>query len=248
MEELLKQENKQINKELEGKEVNELVTKEDQNGFLNSTVGKIINTAIDLGLRWVLPDFVENQVIDVKNSLIKGGLKEGINKAVESGIELGKSVTGILTGKFENISQAQNAIKNGGIIDGVSNVLDSAISVSTKNGWIPENVATLIRQGKNVILDNIATNIETEFVIQLDNVEKLGKYENNWRNYYNEKDFDGMEREYQKIKDRLKELLPLETTIKQAREIENIHLLIKNNGHNFNLSEEQLQLAGILTA
>ena len=248
MEELLKQENKQINKELEEKEVNELVTKEDQNGFLNSTVGKIINTAIDLGLRWVLPDFVENQVIDVKNSLIKGGLKEGINKAVESGIELGKSVTGILTGKFENISQAQNAIKNGGIIDGVSNVLDSAISVSTKNGWIPENVATLIRQGKNVILDNIATNIETEFVIQLDNVEKLGKYENNWRNYYNEKDFDGMEREYQKIKDRLKELLPLETTIKQAREIENIHLLIKNNGHNFNLSEEQLQLAGILTA
>ena len=57
-----------------------------------------------------------------------------------------------------------------------------------------------------------------------------------------------MEREYQKIKDRLKELLPLEATIKQAREIENIHLLIKNNGHNFNLSEEQLQLAGILTA
>ncbi len=248
MEELLKQENKQINKELEEKEVNELVTKEDQNGFLNSTVGKIINTAIDLGLRWVLPDFVENQVIDVKNSLIKGGLKEGINKAVESGIELGKSVTGILTGKFENISQAQNAIKNGGIIDGVSNVLDSAISASIKNGWIPGNVATLIRQGKNVILDNIATNIETEFVSQLDNVEKLGKYENNWRYYYNSKDFDGMEREYQKIKDRLKELLPLEATIKQAREIENIHLLIKNNGHNFNLSEEQLQLAGILTA
>ncbi len=248
MENLLKEETKQINQNIEEKELNELVTREEQNGFLNSTVGKIINTAIDLGLRWVLPDFVENQVIDVKNSLIKGGLREGINKAVESGIELGKSVTGILTGKFENISQAQNAIKNGGIIDGVSNVLDSAISVSTKNGWIPGNVATLIRQGKNVILDNIATNIETEFVSQLDNVEKLGKYENNWRNYYNEKDFDGMEREYQKIKDRLKELLPLETTIKQAREIENIHLLIKNNGHNFNLSEEQLQLAGILTA
>ena len=241
----MKEQTKNVNQELENKD---LVTVEKQNGFLNSSVGKIINTAIDLGLRWILPDFVENQIIDVKNSLIKGGLKEGLDKAIESGIELGKSVTGIFTGKFENISQAQNAIKNGGIIDGVSNVLDTALTASTKNGWIPRNVASLIRQGKNAILDNISTNIETEFVNQLDNVEKLGKYENNWRNYYNSKDFDGMEREYQKIKDKLKELLPIETTLKQARQIENIHLLIKNNGHNFNLSDEQLQLAGILTA
>ena len=244
MENLIKEQNKQINQEIEN---SQLVTVEKQDGFLNSSIGKIVNTAIDLGLRWILPDFVENQVIDVKNSLIKGGLKEGINKVIESGIELGKSVTGIFTGKFENISQAQNAIKNGGIIDGVSNVIDSALTTSTKKGWIPRNVASLIRQGKNAILYNISTNIETEFVNQLDNVEKLGKYENNWRNYYNSKDFDGMEREYQKIKDKLKELLPLETTIKQAREIENIHLLIKNNGHDFNLSEEQLELAGLLT-
>ena len=226
---------------------NELVTEKEQNGFLSSALGKVVNTAIDLGLRWILPDFVENQVIDIKNSLIKGGLKEGINKAIDSGIELGKSVTGIFTGKFENISQAQNAVKNGGIIDGISSVLDTAISTSTKNGLIPQNVATLIRQGKNVILDNVSSNIETEFVSQLDDVEKLGKYENNWKNYYKSQDFDGMEREYQKIKERLKNLMPLENTIKQAREIENIHLIIKNNGHNFNLTDEQLQLAEILT-
>ncbi len=226
---------------------NELVTEKEQNGFLSSALGKVVNTAIDLGLRWILPDFVENQVIDIKNSLIKGGLKEGINKAIDSGIELGKSVTGIFTGKFENISQAQNAVKNGGIIDGISSVLDTAISTSTKNGLIPQNVATLIRQGKNVILDNVSSNIETEFVNQLDDVEKLGKYENNWKSYYKSQDFDGMEREYQKIKERLKNLMPLENTIKQAREIENIHLIIRNNGHNFNLTDEQLQLAEILT-
>ena len=73
--------NLSINQNLEREETNELAVKQD--GFLNSTIGKIINTAIDLGLRWVLPDFVENQVIDVKNSLIKGGLKEGIDKAID---------------------------------------------------------------------------------------------------------------------------------------------------------------------
>ena len=56
-----------------------------------------------------------------------------------------------------------------------------------------------------------------------------------------------MEREYQKIKDKIKEVIPIEKTIKQAREIENLHLLIKNNGQDFNLTPEQLALAGILT-
>lgn len=225
----------------------ELVTANDQKNFLDTTLGKVVNTAVDLGLRWVLPDFVENQIIDVKNSLIRGGLKEGINKAIDSAVELGKSVTGIFTGKFENVSQAQNAVKNGGIIDGISDALDTALSFTSKQGWIPREVTSMIRQGKNVILDNVSNNIETEFVSQLNSVEKLGKYENNWRKYYQEQNFEGMEREYQKIKDRLKEVLPIEQTLKQAREIENLHLLIKNNGQNFNLTQEQLALAGILT-
>ena len=225
---------------------NELVTEKEQTHFLDTTLGKVVNTAIDLGLRWVLPDFVENRIIGVKDSLLRGGLKEGIDKAINSAVELGKSVTGIFTGKFENVSQAQNAVKNGGIIDGISNVLDSTLSFTTKQGWIPSNVASLISQGKDVILDNVSNNIEDEFVNQLDHIEKLGKYENNWREYYNAQDFEGMEREYQKIKERLKETLPLETTLKQAREIENLHLIIKNNGHNFNLTQEQLELAGFL--
>lgn len=248
MSELLEKNVIDMEQNLNTQELNqtELVTADEQKGFLDTTLGKVVNTAVDLGLRWVLPDFIENQIIDVKNSLITGGLKEGIDKAIDSAVEIGKSVTGIFTGKFENISQAQNAVKNGGIIDGISNALDSALSFSTKKGLIPSNIANMIRQGKNVILDNVSNNIENEFASQLNSIEKLGKYQNNWRNYYNEQDFEGMEREYQKIKEKLKEILPLETTLKQAREIENLHLLIKNNGHNFNLTQEQLELAGML--
>ena len=248
----------QKNNEIEIKQT-ELTNANEQKKFLDTTLGKVINTALDLGLRWVLPDFIENQVIDVKNSLIKGGLKEGIDKAIENSVELGKSVTGIFTaidigkgtlgiftGKFDNISQAQNAVKNGGLIDGVSSAIDTALNTTTKKGWIPNEIAKLIRQGKNVILDNVSNNIETEFVSQLNNIEKLGKYENNWRNYFQKQDFEGMEREYQKIKEKLKQTLPIETTLKQAREIENVHLLIKNSGKNFELTKEQLELAGVL--
>lgn len=244
MEKILEAKDNTLEQNLEGKE---LVTQREQRNFLDTTLGKVVNTAVDLGLRWVLPDFVENQIIDIKDSLIRGGLKDGIDKAIDNAVELGKSVTGIFTGKFENVSQAQNAVKNGGIIDGISNALDTALSFTTKQGWIPKNVTSMIRQGKNMILDNVSNNIESEFVSQLDHIEKLGKYENNWRNYYQLQNFEGMEREYQKIKDRLKEILPIEQTLKQAREIENLHLLIKNNGQDFNLTQEQLALAGMLT-
>lgn len=226
---------------------NEIVTEKTQNNFLESTLGKTINAAVDIGLRWVLPDIVEEGVIEIKDSLIQGGLKEGIDTAINSAINLGKSAMGIFTGNFESISQAQSAVKTGGIIDGISNVLDSALKASTKIGLIDSNVSNLIRQGKNVILDNVSKNIENTFTTQIDNIEKLGKYENNWKQYFEAKDFNGMQREYEKIQERLKDLIPLETTLKEARIIENLHLLIKNNGQDFNLTNEQLELAKMLT-
>ncbi|MFR5766129.1 MAG: hypothetical protein ACLUF5_06085 [Clostridia bacterium] len=217
-----------------------------QNNFLETTLGKTINSAIDIGLRWVLPDLIENEFIEVKDSLIKGGLKEGINKAINSAINLGKSALGIFTGDFENLSQAQSAIKSGGIIDGVSVALDVVLGKVTKKGLIPYNVSNLIRKGKDVILDNVSKNIENNFTSQINNLDKLSKYENNWREYYKDKDFKGMEKEYEKIKEKLKELMPLEETLKQARQIENIHKIIKNNGGDFNLTPEQLELSKIL--
>lgn len=226
-----------LNNEINGK---------DQNNFLESTLGKTINAAVDIGLRWALPDLIEDEVINIKNSLIKGGLKEGINTAVSSAIDLGKSAMGIFTGNFESISQAQNAVKTGGVIDGISNVIDTVLNKTTKMGLINKGISSVIHQGKNVILDSVSKNIEESFTSQLNNIEKLSKYENNWKNYFEKRDFDGMQKEYDKIQQKLKEIMPLENTIKEARQIENIHNLIKNNGHNFDLTNEQLELSKML--
>ena len=56
-----------------------------------------------------------------------------------------------------------------------------------------------------------------------------------------------MQKEYDKIKENLKGLMPMENTIKKARIIENLHTIIKNNGKNFALTSEQLELAQKLT-
>ena len=225
---------------------NELLKTEDQTSFIETSLGKTINFGLDIGLRAVLPDVIEEQIIEIKDTLLKEGFSEGIKKVISSAIDFGKSALGIVTGNFENISQVQTAVKNGGIIDGVSNLVDTILNKTTKTGTLSYGMANTIRKGKNVILNSITNKIEEEFNSQLDAAEKLEKYSNNWKEYYNAHDFDGMQKEYDKMREKLKILIPMETTLKQARVIENLHTLIKNNGKDFNLTEEQEKLAELL--
>ena len=211
----------------------------EKNNFLNSVLGKTINTAIDIGLRAILPDLIENQVIDIKNALLQNGLKAGIDTAVNSAINLGKSAVGIVTGNFENMDQVKMAVGNGGIVDTVSNVLDKAINTTYKKGYIDKTVTSIIKNGKNVLLNNITNNIKSELDQQTNSVEKLEKYVNNWKEYYNNKDFEGMTKEYNKIKTQIKKVIPLENILKETRKVETLHELIKNNGQNFNITEAE---------
>ncbi len=222
---------------------NNIANEKNQMEFLDTTLGKTINAAIDIGIRSVLPDFIDEQVINIKDNLILYGLKDGINKTIEDAINLGKSTIGIFTGKFENVSQMQAAIESGGIIDGISKLLDTVVSGARDAGLINKNIANTIKQGKNVILNNVESNIEKTFNKQYKNFEYIDKYINNWKEYFEKKDFSGMEKEYKKIEIKLNEIAPIEKTINEAKQIGIIHNLIKNNGQDFNLSNEQLELA-----
>ena len=230
------------NLEKEIKIENKLINQNEQKNFLETTLGKTIHTAIDLGIRALLPDFIDEQLINVKNNLINYGLKDGIQESVSDAIDLGKSAIGIITGNFENVSQMQQAVKTGGLIDGISSLLDNVVDKVRKAGLIDSAVARTIKQGKNVILNNVENNIETTFNKQYEAIEYIDKYINNWKNYFERKDFLGMEKEYKKIKKQLINIVPIEKTINNAKEVETLHELIKNNGQNFDLSQEQIEL------
>lgn len=216
--------------------------KNTQKNFLETALGKTINVALDMGLRMLLPDFIENQIIEIKNTLLEEGLKEGIKNSIDVAIDFGKSTMGIVTGEFENISQIQSAIGKGGIIDTLSNTIDYVLEKTIKNGIINKTVGGVIKEGKNAILDNIYKEIEQTLTEQVKSAEKLEKYIGNWKDYYKEKNFEGMEKEYKKMNKELKKLIPMETTIKEARQIENLHNLIKNKGIDFELSDNEIEL------
>ena len=221
---------------------NNLVNENDQKNFLETTIGKTINTAVDIGIRALLPDFVEDQIINLKDNLFEYGLKDGIKKTIDDTIDLGKSAIGIVTGNFEDISQMQSAIKAGGLIDGMSSLLDTVIDSVKNAGLINNTIAKTIKQGKNVILNNMENNIEETFQKQYDAIENVNNYIDNWKGYFNSKDFNNMQKEFEKIEKQLEKIAPIEKTINDARSVELLHNLIKNNGQNFDLTHEQLEL------
>ena len=218
-----------------------------QNNFLQSSLGQAINNGVNIGLRYILPNWAEDKVIELKDNLLNYGLKDGISQKIQSAIDTGKSVIGIVTGNFENVNQINEAVKNGGIIDNFSELFDSVLNKIYSSGKINTTAYNLIRNGKNSVLNNVEKNIESNLTNQINSSKKLENEINNWKEYLGKKDFSGMEKEYNKIRTELKNLVPIENTINNARNVEILHNLIKNNGQDFNLTKEEFELVNKLS-
>ena len=50
----------------------------NQKNFLESSLGKVINMALDIGLKAWLPDLIEDEIIDIKDCILENGFKEGV--------------------------------------------------------------------------------------------------------------------------------------------------------------------------
>src|SRR5699024_2064036 len=142
---------------------------------------------------------------------------------VNSAIDFGKSISGIFTGNFENMTQVRIAVSEGGILETISDVLDKITNKTYEAGYINKTVNTLIKNGKDIIIDNISNNIRKQLDEQTDLIENLNRYIDNWKENYNNQNFIEMEKEYNKIEENIDKIIPLENIIKEIREIESIH-------------------------
>ena len=122
--------NNDLSKELE---INNNITEKDQNNFLETSLGKTLNCALDVGIKCLMPDYIENDIIKVKDVIFSKGFEAGVRTAINNAIDLGKNIIGIFNGQFLDINQAENAIKEGGLIDGVSNLLDFVLDKTKRN-------------------------------------------------------------------------------------------------------------------
>lgn len=217
-----------------------------QKNFLETAFGRIIDNGINIGIKSLFPDFIEDQVIEIKNSLFQNGVKSAVKEAINSAIDIGKSAVGIFTGNFENISQIEQAVKKGGLLDTISSILDKGIAFAEDKGFIDKTISKTLIVGKKTLINNVSSNIENTLTNQIKAIEKLDKHCENWHIAYNDKNLTEMTKLYKNIKTQLNNIVPLENTINKAREIENMQTLITNNGGNFDINIEKIELSKIL--
>ena len=218
------------------------IVERDKTEFLETVLGKIINNAIDIGLRIILPDFIEEQIMDVKDNLLKHGLKEGITKTIDDIINVSKKTIGIVTGNIEKDLEMKDILDAEEFIKSFSTIIDFSLNNVKQKGEINDSIINAIISGKDVIIKNIEENIEETLKKQEESINYLEKHINNWKQNFENRNFIEMEKEYKNIKEEMTSIIPFERIINEAKEIEMMHNLIKNNGQDFNVIQEQQEL------
>ena len=225
--------------------IDENISKEidrNKNEFLDSTIGKIVDNTVNITIKALVPDIIDDQIINIKDAIMEGGFKEGLEEIKRTGTNFKESIKGIVTGEFKSVEQMKMAIKDGGILDFVSLCVDKGIKCLSQKTGIDTNVCKMISSGKNILINQISAEIENKFTEQLEEIEKIDKYCVEWEKAYKEKDLDGINNIYEKISKSRENLIQIETVMNKLKNIENLNELINSSG-SFDLTEEELALA-----
>jgi len=219
---------KNLNNQLTNDIKNNEISK-NQNDFIGNMFKNAINFGVDLGLKSLLPDLIEDQVIDIKNSILEGGFKEGVNTLMKKVNEFKNSITGIFTGNFNNIQGINTATKQGGIIKTVSKGLSKGIDAGVKSGIIPKSIGGILKAGKTTMLNEFSNSLESQMRKEIQKFDTLNDLNKKWYDALDQRDFDKMTKYTEKISALSKDLVKFSNIINETKKIEELHNFIKEN-------------------
>ena len=197
--------------------------------FFGGVFKNALNFGVDLGLKALLPDLIEDQVIDIKNSILEGGFKEGVNTLVKKVNEFKNSITGIFTGNFNNIEEIHTATKQGGIIKTVSKGLSKGIDAGVKSGAIPKSIGGILKAGKTTMLNEFNSSLESQMKKEMKKFDTLNDLNKKWYDALDQRDFNKMTKYTEKISELSKDLVKFSNIIDETKKIKELHNFIKEN-------------------
>ena len=221
------------NNEIETNKKNDIVNMQDN--ALSQILNNVINWSIDAGLRYILPDSIENEVIKIKNDFINGNTAQKIIDNIKGLINSGREKSN--NNEILNFDNIKSFFKNPNTISVLTNTVTSLLS---------ENNIDKEKSSEKIIYENIESNLDKELVNQIKSLNKIDTYKDEWYKKYEEKDLKEMNKIFKSIKKEFKNIIPLENTIKEIRKIENLNELIKSKGGDFNITKEEKELVNRL--
>lgn len=194
-----------------------------------------------LGLRAILPDCIENQIIDFKNNIFKNGLLDGLKSVFENVVDIGKNILGMnnisIPDKIVNI---KDSILNSDLINTIGQELgkslDSLINLKDSNN----DIYNIINDNKEIIISNFKSNLNEEFKFQNKLFYNINNEISNWKENLSNENYEGMEKSFKLIQQYNSKIIPIDNIVKDINYIESIHKLLANNN---SISSEELELA-----
>ena len=134
---------------------------------------KIVDVVLNIGLKAILPDFLENDIIEIKDAFIKEGFVDGVQEILDKLEDMGKSIIGIFSGRFETVEQIKRLVQTDGILDGISELIDKILKKLMNKGKIDKNTYNLIKTGKKEILNIVEDNLKSTYQENTYSLRKL---------------------------------------------------------------------------
>ena len=129
----------------------EIVNSQENN--LKNTIFDLANAALDFGIRAALPNFIEEDVIDIKNKFIKEGFSEGIQEIIKKASSYGTIAKDLISGNLSE-EQIKIVIEKDGILDSISNLTEGIIKKLYETELINKNTYNLLKKGKKEIVNS----------------------------------------------------------------------------------------------
>ncbi len=225
-------------------------TKEtEQKEFLDTTIGKIVDAGLDFAISTFVPDLIEKPVSNLKDKLLSWDFnkeKETISSGALEKTKKSEENSGKEVDIGNVVANLKDFLKEEKTINSFSKIIDAAIKELVDKDKISSNVSKMVKEGKNAVVEKIKEKIDHELDGQIVYVEELKEQTEKWKNYYQEKDIKNMKAVSKKIDSLMEDIMPIDTILTEAKQIQNLQQLIENNNNQFDLSSTQLELAKML--
>lgn len=207
-----------------------------QTNFLNNILEKALNFGVNMGIKAITPDFVEDQVIEIKDNIIENGFEKTVSSLVNQVQDFGKNVMGLFNGNFNNSKELEQATKNVELYNMVEQLVNKGIDRAIKSKKINKDLGNFLKDTNSVIVENFSKDLNKSILKENKNFEKLDQYNKDWENAWLDRDIEKMEKALENINKMLEKLTKYKDPIIKADRLNELHNHIVKSG-NFDYQE-----------
>lgn len=205
-----------------------------QAGNILNNISDAFSNAVKKGSELI--NFPDDLGEIVRDGLDKIDIKEIGSSAVESALKTGMTSLGMKASTFNSLKSIFDAVKEGDLKKGLTSGLNVVISALK----IPTSAKTLLKNGKNLILDQVFEDeLKTIMTKQKNTISRINKKCAQMEEAFKIDDTKTLNRVAKTLKTDLEKVMPIQDVIAKGNSILNKYQLYKNNGGTKLTKEEQ---------